>query len=210
MPRLDGYGTRLVECDCQLPEHFKRLQAMCGLTSAELSASLADIDAKPRTDTERMIQAAQRFIDNPFGMLTIYGSCGNAKTVVEQAIVNASIAHNRGAIYTTFYDLVSYVREAYQPDATDSAWARMKRLQNIPVLCVDELDKVKNTEWVREVETQLFDTRYRRGIAGELGTVLAMNGDIEDLPEHLLSRLRDGRNVIISNMDRDMRPLMRQ
>lgn len=185
------------------------MQKICGLTDLELNASLDDIDAKPRSDTERMIAEARRFIDRPIGMLTIYGSCGNAKTVVEQAIVNACIKRNRGAIYTTFYDLVSYVREAYQQGATDSAWARMRRLQNIPVLCIDELDKVKYTEWVQEVETQLIDARYRLGIAGELGTVLAMNGDIDNLPTHLQSRLRDGRNVIVRNRDKDMRGLMR-
>lgn len=205
----DGSGSYLVPCDCRVSEHIAHLQTMCGLTGVELRASLNDIDYRPRSDTEIMINTAQRFINHPTGMFTMYGTCGNAKTVVEQAIVNACIARNIGAIYTTLYDLIGYVREAYQPDAIDSAWARMRRLQNVPVLCIDEFDKVKPTEWVREFETQLIDTRYRRGIAGELGTVLAMNGDIEDLPDHLLSRLRDGRNVIIRNMDRDMRPLMR-
>lgn len=209
VPRNDVPGSRLIECECKTSEHIARMQAICGLTGAELSASLHDLDAKPHTDTARMIAAAQRFIDSPGRILTIYGKCGNAKTVVLQSIVNACLARNIGAIYTTFYDLVGYVREAYQPDATNSAWYRMHRLQDVPVLCIDELDKVKVTEWVFEVETQLFDTRYRRGISGELGTVLAMNGDIEDLPEHLLSRLRDGRNVIVRNNDRDMRPLMR-
>lgn len=141
--------------------------------------------------------------------MTLYGSCGNAKTVALQAIVNACLANSLGAVYTTLYDLIGYVREAYQAGASDSAWARMTRLQSIPVLCIDELDKVKPTDWVREFETQLFDTRYRRGLAGTLGTVIAMNGDIEDLPAHLLSRLRDGRNVIVHNADRDMRELMR-
>lgn len=184
------------------------MQDICGLTGAELSASLEDITAKPHTDIARMVEQARRFIEMPVGMFTIYGKCGNAKTVVLQSIVNACLARNVCAIYTTFYDLVGYVREAFQPDASNSAWYRMHRLQDVPVLCIDELDKVKSSEWVREVETQLFDTRYRRGIAGELGTVLAMNGDVEDLPEHLLSRLRDGRNVIVRNNDRDMRPLM--
>jgi DNA replication protein DnaC len=198
-----------VQCDCQIPAHVAYLQSICGLTGPELDATLEQIVYRTGTDTARMVDAARRFIDRPFGYMTIYGSCGNAKTVVQQSIVNACLARNIGAIYTTFYDLVSYVREAYQPNAPDSAWARMKRLQSITVLCVDELDKVKISDWVREVETQLFDTRYRRGLAGELGTVLAMNGDIEDLPEHLLSRLHDGRNSIVRNNDRDIRPLMR-
>jgi DNA replication protein DnaC len=199
---------KLLRCQCRSQEDAQRMQDICGLTSAELKASLDDITAKPRTDTARMVEQARRFIELPVGMFTIYGKCGNAKTVVLQAIVNACLAQRVSAIYTTLYDLVGYVREAYQPDATNSAWYRMHRLQDVPVLCVDELDKIKASDWVREVETQLFDTRYRHGIAGECGTVLAMNGDIEDLPEHLLSRLRDGRNVIVRNNDRDMRPLM--
>lgn len=207
--REDGKGSRLIECDCKLPDRFKKMQAICGLAGPELFASLDQISALPYSATARMIDAAQQFINRPVGMLTIYGTCGNAKTVMQQAIVNACLARNIGAIYTTLYDLIGYVREAYQDNATDSAWFRMKRLQDIPVLCIDEMDKVKQSDWVREVETQLLDTRYRRGIAGELGTVLAMNGDIEDLPTHLLSRIRDGRNVIVKNNDRDMRPLMR-
>ena len=67
---------------------------------------------------------------------------------------------------------------------------------------------MKQTEWVAELQTELFDLRYRRGLAGECGTALAMNGDIDELEPHLRSRVKDGRNVVIRNIDRDMRPLM--
>jgi hypothetical protein len=71
------------------------------------------------------------------------------------------------------------------------------------------MDKVKKTEWVMEVETQLLDARYRDAIAGARGTVLAMNCSPEQLSDHLFSRLRDGRNSMIENRDPDLRTMLK-
>lgn len=196
--------------DCAMKRKAERLQAFSNMTQREREATLDDIQAAHGTDTWRMIQAARNFIDQPYGILTIYGTCGNAKTVTLQAIVNALVSRGVGAVYLPFYDVVSYVKQAFQKDAQDSAWDRLGKIQRINVLCIDEVDKVKQTEWVAELQTELFDLRYRRGISGECGTVLAMNGDIEQLEPHLRSRVKDGRNVTIYNGDRDMRPLVRR
>lgn len=206
---IDGLEYASECASCAAKRRAAQLQDICGLTLHERLTNLNSIITPANSDTARMVQAARDFIANPIGILTIYGSCGNAKTVALQSIVNASLNRDVSAIYTTFFDLVRYIREAYQPGSTDSDWSRMRRFQNVPVLCIDEVDKVKPSEWVREVETQLFDVRYRHGIACECGTVLAMNESIDALPEHLASRLRDGRNVVIENNDRDMRRLMR-
>lgn len=193
--------------DCIGWRQAERLQAMCGLNDAERKITLFSI-APNGQDTTRMVQAAQTFIAQPAGFLTIYGSCGNAKTLILQAVVNAMLSQGVAAIYTTFYDLVNWIREAYNDRENESAWRRVKRLQDVRVLCIDELDKVKQSEWVSEVETQLLDARYRDGIAGLSGTLLAMNGNIDLLSDHLESRLRDGRNVLIQNNDPDMRRVM--
>lgn len=206
--RIDGLDYAAPCPDCSHRRMSERLQTFSGLTSQERRASLDHITCEPGTDTARMVDAARAFIAEPVGMLMIYGSCGNAKTVALQAVVNALLARNVPAIYLPFYDVLSYVKEAFKPNAIDSAWDRLGKLQRTRVLCIDEIDKVKQTEWVAELQTELFDLRYRRGLAGECGTVLAMNGDIEDLEPHLRSRVKDGRNVVIYNGDRDMRPLM--
>lgn len=196
--------------DCYSRRQAERLQKICGLNEQERQVSLFSI-APNGNATTTMVNAAQDFIAQPKAMLTLYGTCGNAKTLVLQSIVNAMLAQGIGAIYTTFFDLVEWVREAYsdRERLNDSAWNRVKRLQDIRVLCVDELDKVKQTEWVHMVETELIDTRYRNGIAGICGTVLAMNGTLDQLSDHLQSRLLDGRNKVTQNNDPDMRKVMR-
>ncbi len=79
----------------------------------------------------------------------------------------------------------------------------------MPVLAIDEFDKLKVTEWYEEFETMLMSRRYRDAVDGLSGTVLAMNSDPAKLPEHIYSRLSDGRNLILHNTDPDLRSLMR-
>lgn len=196
---------------CASRRKAERMQAICGLTDRERQYNLSQIViTNPTGGTARMVKAAQAFIDAPYGLLTIYGTCGNAKTVALQSIVNASLAKGITAIYTTFYDVVAWVKESFNSKDEDSVSVKVNRLRDVPVLCIDELDKVKQTEWVLELQTQLIDLRYRRGVARQCGTVFAMNGNVDALPDWLSSRMRDGRNVLVENNDKDMRPLVKR
>jgi hypothetical protein len=185
----------------------ERLQAICNLTGSERSYRLSDIAAKG--DTGRMVEAAEVFISAPIGILTLWGRTGNAKTVVLMSVVNECIERNISAVYLTGFDLVSYIKDAFNQE-NESALARMRSFESVTVLCLDELDKVKWTEFVEEQITELIDRRYRLGLGGGYGTVIAMNKDPQTLPIWIYSRLRDGRNTIIENRDADMRPYMRQ
>jgi len=73
------------------------------------------------------------------------------------------------------------------------------------VLAIDEVDKARVTDYAREVQTHLFDARYRNHAA--LGTVVAWNGDFDaiDLP-WVQSRLSEF--PVVTNFDKDMRPLL--
>lgn len=155
-----------------------------------------------------MLSAARSFVEQPAGMLTLWGGVGNAKTLILQAVVNECIQRGVMAVYVTMLDILEYVREAYR-DQSDSAWRRLDRFSTVPVLAIDEADKVKDTDWTLERETALFDKRYRLGIARKAGTLIAMNKSPEHLPEWIQSRLYDGRNRVYKNADPDMRRLMR-
>jgi len=204
---LPGSGVFRPCPDCSGPRQSARLQSICGMTEAEMRYSLDDL-APTGGDTDRMVIAARVFIVNPTGILTLHGGSGNAKTVVLMAVVNECLRRGIGAVYTTFFDLVGYVREAYRHES-ESAWQRVRRFQSVRVLCIDEFDKLKATESLEELLTALVNQRYRDGLAGAVGTVLAMNADPALLPEWVYSRLHDGRNKIIHNGDDDMRPLLR-
>ena len=204
---LPGSGVFRPCPDCSGPRQAARLQSICGMNEAEMRYSLDDL-ATTGGDTDRMVIAARVFIANPVGILTLHGGSGNAKTVVLMAVVNECLRRGVSALYTTFFDLVGYVREAYRNDS-ESAWQRVRRFQSIRVLCIDEFDKVKATESVEELETAIVDRRYRDGLAGMVGTMLAMNDDPSSLPIWIFSRMHDGRNKIVGNADDDMRPMLR-
>lgn len=194
-----------------LAQRLARLQAMCGLSEFERSITLADIDTRGKIGTLAMIGTARKFISRPQRFVTFWGGTGNAKTAVIMGIVNELVAVGCEAVYTTFADLESWVRDAFDEKRHDefgSARMRIERLANVHVLAVDEFDKVKVTPWLDDLRFSLLDKRYRSGLDGLTGTLLAMNCNPCSLPEWISSRLHDGRNVVIENRDSDMRRLM--
>ena len=202
---------KLIRCGCQAKNDLSRLQRLSGLTNMERAVRLADISAVSGTDTAFMVDAAKRFLKNPVGFLTIHGGAGNAKTAVMHGIINELVQGSVEAVYITAFDLISYIRAAFdkQREIVDAtAYDRLKRLERVRVLCLDELDKVKWSDWVEEQITDLIDARYRLGLDWEVGTVVAMNANPDTLPAWIYSRLRDGRNVVIENRDADVRPGM--
>jgi hypothetical protein len=183
VPLGDPRFGKLQRCVCKQAEDAAKLQKLCGLTASERDYRLSRI--LPDGDTGRMVQAASDFIPSPTGILTLWGTTGNAKTVVLMSIVNECVERGTGAVYLTGFDLVGYIRDAFKED--ESALAR-----------------------IEEQITELIDRRYRLGLEGGYGTVIAMNKNPNELPTWIYSRLSDGRNKIIQNKDEDMRPLMRQ
>lgn len=153
-----------------------------------------------------MLDAARRFAASPFGMLAICGGVGNGKTHTLKAIVNACLSAGIEARYITMAELMAYAREAFQSVAPgDTDYGRISEIARLPVVCIDELDKARFTEYAQEIQTHFFDVRYRG--ADRLGTVAAWNGRPEAFPlPWVVSRFSEYRIVI--NNDSDIRPLI--
>lgn len=179
-----------------------------GLNPEERKISLKTLITTGRPGAAAMVKAANQFIVGNFlGFLSIYGDLGNGKTTTMKAIVNACIERGIEARYMTMTEVMAYAREAFESQqAGDTDYGRIGRLATTRVLCIDELDKARITEYAREVQTHLFDVRYRR--AHELGTVVAWNGDTSTIPlPWVMSRLSEF--PMIENNDRDIRPALK-
>ena len=158
--------------------------------------------------TDHMIEAARHFVEQPTGLIVLYGGSGNAKSHVLKAIVNELIVKRRiGAVYMRVWDLMNYVRDGVKQNAADDDIRRLERLQHAPVLCLDELDKIRqDTEFMLSLQRALLDRRYEDATGGVSGTVIAMNLSPDEAFEpHIASRLLDKRNTVIHNTDLDMR-----
>ena len=140
------------------------------------------------------------------GFLTVHGGYGNAKSTLLKALVNDCIAYDISVRYITMTEVMIYAREAFENQKQgDSDYGRITRLASVQVLVIDELDKARISDYAREVQTHLFDVRYRK--SQTLGTVVAWNGVFTaiDLP-WVLSRL--SQFTVVENNDADMRPLL--
>jgi DNA replication protein DnaC len=178
-----------------------------GLNPQERKIKFEDIETRNRPGAAAMLNAARSFMAADCrGFLTVHGGFGNGKSTVMKALVNACLEHGIDARYITMTEVMVYAREAFESQQQgDSDYGRIAKLAAIRVLVIDELDKARITEYAREVQTHLFDVRYRN--ADQFGTVVAWNGrfDALDLP-WVRSRLSE--YPVVENLDVDMRPLI--
>ncbi|MCP4538830.1 MAG: AAA family ATPase [Chloroflexi bacterium] len=171
-----------------------------------------------RQATVAMLELARRFVEQPWGFLTLHGTYGNAKTLILQAVVNEfREQHGLTGVYVKMRDLLNYVRAGYAPDAQENTLARYERLKAVPVLAIDEIDaalylsyrtSAKMTDFAYEFRAAFLDDRYRLAVACRAHTLFAMNGEPSELPGDLYDRMRDGRFVVFHNADASMRPVM--
>jgi DNA replication protein DnaC len=178
-----------------------------GLNPQERTIRFADIETHGRPGAQAMLSSVRQFIsDGRIGFLTIHGGYGNGKSMCLKALVNDCIANRVDVHYITMTEVMVYAREAFESEQRgDTDYGRIARLASTQVLVIDELDKARVTDYAREVQTHLFDKRYRN--SHMLGTVVAWNGrfDALDLP-WVRSRLSE--YAVVENNDADMRPLL--
>ena len=176
-----------------------------GLRERERNITLDMVKTANRTGTQNMVAAARKFIAKPSGFLSLHGANGTGKTMITQAIVNAATSKGIEARYLTASELSAALRETFKDGAKDTDYSLLHKFAKIPVLIIDELDKLRDTPYSREIQQELINLRYRD--ADILGTVLAWNGELEDLPwQAVISRASEF--VVVRNVDVDMRKLL--
>lgn len=158
-----------------------------------------------------MLKWAKSYILGRVGFGYCWGGWGNGKSEVAKAIVNDCNEAGRMSIYARWSDIVAYIKASWDKNATESEDERFRKLIECEVLVIDELDKVKESEWLGALRSRLFDTRYegaRRG--GTKTTIVFSNLPPESLDGALLSRFRQdfGSDRIVKNTAPDLRQMM--
>lgn len=194
---------------CNHPFHQEarkdRLMQLSQLGEEETKRKLSDILVN--NGNRQMVNAAKKAVVQGYGWLYVWGGPGNAKSVVLQAVINEMNDSRRGpAIYTTFGELLDYVKQGYGDDKEDFI-SRLERLKDAPVLAIDEMDKVKETDWLHEFRFKFLDARYRSAINKESLTLFAGNPNPQTIFDAALyDRFRDGRFKIVQNTAPSARP----
>lgn len=194
------YFGRVFPCpQCNKPA----LDAVCGLRTHERAMTLDRLKTEGRPGAAEMKRRAAEFIQNPYGLLSLYGDNGNGKTLVAMAIVNAMLERGIQARYLTGTELMMYLKEAFDPQVMDTDRARIERLARLPVLVIDEFEKVNPTPYASDMQQFLVNERYRN--RQTVGTVFVWNGDLETLAwPAVVSRIKEF--PAVHNTDLDLRP----
>jgi DNA replication protein DnaC len=191
--RGDPRWGKLYACECWqetlYAEQRKALTLVSNMMPDELSITLESLVGRNDTTIE-MIEAAKLFDSGACDMLTLCGGVGLGKSATLMALINAANKREFGSgYYVRFVDLMNIIRAGYKDNSSDTKY---NKLINVTVLAIDEIDKAKESEWAQEFRTLFFDDRYRQARNKLTKTVIAMNGDISDLPDHISDRLRWG------------------
>lgn len=177
-----GKVRRCTKCD-------SGLAARSGLNEQELALTATAI--KGTSQTHAMLRyLVDAVIAQPTGWTVLWGDYGTAKTLAMQAIVAGCIRAN---ISSRFYHARQLEQGWFDDINGDSNYGATYR--NVPVLAIDEVDKINlKSDWVRAGFQSLMDSRYRAALAGQQLTLLICQADpAAVLPGDVVSRMNDGR-----------------
>lgn len=185
--QLEGVNRRQQEA-------YKPDYARMGVKEDELTLDWSAI--KPGiSDGVKALEAVRPKYELGYGMVFLWGSYGQAKTLIGKVLIATAIREGKRAAYANLSNVLDDIRLAFdsQENKTTDLLRRIDWWISRDVLFLDELDKSNDTPWAKERLFQLLDQRYSGAIREEKLTVLASNSSDDALDGYMKSRLHDRR-----------------
>ncbi len=113
--------------------------------------------------------------------LWLYGPAGTGKTHLGHALCEAFVRQGQRAVLSSLRRVLNDIRAAWKPGSAERSEDVLQRLSEIPLLVIDETDKVTWSENTRQLVFALLDMRY----TADRPTVLISNAT----PEHLKPKM---------------------
>jgi len=186
------------------------LEHNCGLAGLELEGKPAleirvteQTPLKGQADAFDVAWSLLSELPTPHSWALFTGQYGTGKTHVLVGLVNACRIARIYALYTKTERILSRLKATFDPGSTVRSDEVRRRYEQIPVLVIDELDRVKWTEWAGEQLFAILDERYLAGrptwFASNAGPG-ALSETSEPLAA-LVSRMSSGFMVAFTNAD---------
>jgi chromosomal replication initiation ATPase DnaA len=204
-----GWYTTKIEAAfcpiCRGNQIQQYLWKACGLEETDKQLSAEDFRILPGKQAAHLAMIdllAMR--KTPSGFVTFWGTFGVGKSMLLKILVNGFRTVGLIAKYISLADLLATAREKFGESA-GSVENVIDYYRTLPVLAVDEVDRVNLTPWAMETTYRLLDSRFNS--RGELLTVVACNLSPLQMPEnlgYLASRMRGG--LVVEVGGADLRP----
>ena len=150
---------------------------------------------------DKALEAARAILagtPTPTGWLLLHGDYGVGKSGLLKSMTAALCRAGVAARYVTALEILAEIKATFNAsDRNETEQGIVRRYGRLQFLAVDELDRIKETQWALSILFALFDSRYRdRGI---VATALATNRTPAQLRDdtwsYLENRTRDGLRV---------------
>ena len=150
-----------------------------------------------------VVRAIQETIAGPRFMALIYGGVGNGKTHLMEAASIELYKRGRVARVVTFSKILSVLKSAIANPEKDYEQI-LSNYCSTPQAIIDDIGAGgSDTDFGAKILETIVCARYGR----ELLTIMSTNKDIENIPERVLSRLKDkSTSFLIFNKAEDYRP----
>jgi DNA replication protein DnaC len=178
----------------QAAANYKPDLSRMGLHESELNLAWNKVSPEV-SDGMKAVEAVQPKYEQGYGMVFLWGTYGQAKTLTGKILVATAHREKKRAAYANVSAVLDDIRLAFdeRESKTTELLRRMDYWISRDVLFLDEIDKCNETDWAKERIFQLLDQRYVRAIREEALTVVASNSKVEALDGYLASRLKDKR-----------------
>jgi len=192
---------------CPNVDQIKAFENNIGITHEELNLNwnrIAEINGMGK-----IIKQIKTVLNNGFGWVFIWGGYGLGKTILLKTITAETIRFGKQVSYTRMVDIIDNLRNSYTTEnGSYEAETRLKYWVDVPVLCIDEFDRIRLTEYASERQFVLMDKRYDSVLRENSITIMASNTDPRLLDGYLADRIFDGRFKVIHIEGHSARPNM--
>jgi DNA replication protein DnaC len=155
------------------------------------------------------VRAVKAALERGRGWVTLWGPTGLAKTLILQVAIAETIRAQRPARYARMVDIIDNLRQAFDTENTrGEETRRMESWAGLPILAIDETDRVRSSDYSDEKRFSLLDRRYQAALRGNSITLLASNSDPRGWGDYLASRVFDGRFAVVRMIGEDVRPMV--
>lgn len=207
----DGWYTGETHSDyCPVCSGNKREEFLlrnCGIEGGDLNLRLEKFKVEKRGFAEKAAakEVATYVLSDgttthPNGFVTFWGEYGVGKTLLLKMLINGFRLCGKLACYISAADMLAEVRSTFGTDTPSETMIAFYR--DVPVLCVDEVDRVNVTQWTQETLFRVLDWRHQH--KGRLLTVLATNTNptlMSESFQYLASRMSEGMVQEVGGVD---------
>jgi len=197
-----------------LDEYLAEVSGLAGLVlDGKKMLDIRVAEAKPLPGQEEAFRVAWQLlseIPDPRSWALFSGDYGRGKSHILAGLANGCRLARIRCLYSTSEQILSALKATYDEGATARTTAVRYWFEAVPVLVLDEVNRVRWTSWAGEQLFAILNGRYSMGRATWFGSNLgpsALEQTSEELAA-LVSRMSSG--YMVSLTGEDLRPAGRR